>query len=615
MSLRLFAAVALPLCLVGCPHPAGNADGGSTGGTSGGQSGSSSGGGSGGGDAGRDAGPGRCTVDVDCLWEGMRCAPDGGCVPASPCDPNQGSANCSNDPDCWTAGISTTNNCYCHPYEDGGLCYVQIPPCGACANSLDCGGNEVDNPALCGPLGDAGNFCLPLDQTGSCPQGFVFATADGGVPICVPSCGSCPCSGCASDEDCKALQAGVCNSRGVCEAPCRGAGDCPNGQVCHVLGKYLDPAVGPFYGDGKCGPPCSPGGSCAAYQDDAGPALVCETDDGGTRCRPTGCLTDQECAGTPAGADASVAPWCDIWGGNVCDATGCRIGVDPASQLAYQDCVGGYGCELPDGGPPPAPSDAGPPLIGACFQIPCYAFPGGGRNACAAGELCCGDGDGGTSCHGAAPGACYPAPNPPWCVACNPQNGSYFNPDCASGGDGFPGPVACLPASGLGSSPPSYCGSACDPKEEWTCPAGWQCARQSYIVQSCSSCGSDPCLDAGQDPQAGQVHQCGCGASSPCPFLPQALAEYPDCTSCASILTCQRAADDAGYTCGCVLDGGACAPSTFAGAAVPAACVDTSGNGAGPFECAAGVQSSCQGGVCTLGYACNAQHYACDAGP
>ncbi|MHB1847226.1 MAG: hypothetical protein ACYCWW_20575 [Deltaproteobacteria bacterium] len=619
----LALAGALALALAGCPHAAGGGDGGAaTGGSSGGATGGhGSTGGTGGVDAGRDAGPAACRYDVDCLPKGQRCASDGGCVPAVACDPGQGSSNCASTSYCWTDGIDTTNNCECYPFADGGLCYLQIPPCGACTSSLACGGNEVDNPALCGPVGN-GNFCLPLDQTGSCPQGFVFGTADGGVGICVPSCGSCPCSGCLVDADCASPAAGVCNGQGVCQAPCRGPGDCPNGDVCHVLGKYLDPSVGALYGAGKCGPPCAAGGSCAGYQDDAGPPLVCETDDGGSRCRPSGCLSDRECAGTQAGGDASVIPWCDIWNGNLmngngCDGTACRIGIDPATALPFQDCIGGYGCELPDGGSPPAPSDAGPPLHGACFQIPCNAVPGGGHNACAAGQLCCGDGDGGTSCGGAAPGACYPAPNPPWCVSCDPNAGTYFNPGCAQGGDGFPGPIACLPASGLGTNPPAYCGSACDVKEEWTCPAGWQCQRQPYLVSQCSACGSASCLDAGQDQNGNPLDQCGCAAQAPCPFVPALYPELASCATCplqGNTPLCAKAQDDAGYNCLCFPDGGGCPPYDFGGAATPTVCVDTSGNGSGPYACAAGVQTSCEGSVCSLGAACEAQHYGCDAG-
>ena len=565
-------------------------------------------------DAGRDAGPGGCQADVDCLPQGMRCAPDGGCVPAAGCDPTQGSSNCTNNPYCWTDGINTTNSCYCHPADGGGLCYVQIPPCGACASSLDCGpASQVDNPGVCAPVGSAGSYCLPLDQTGNCPPGFVAATIDGGVNVCTPSCQSCPCAGCATDEDCPVPASGVCNGAGVCEPPCRGPNDCPNGQLCHVLDRYLDPAVGIYYAGGKCGPPCSSAASCASYLTDGGPALSCETDDGGTRCRPSGCISDEACAsaGLP---DASTLPWCDFWHGNDCVTVGCRIGLDPFSQSEppFNDCIADYGCDLPDGGAPPPLADGGPPLVGRCFQLPCYVA-GGAHVACAAGELCCGEGDGGLACGGAKLGACYPEPSPPWCVSCDPSAGSFYNAACAVAGTGVAGPTVCQTAHGIPQSPPAYCGAACDPKEPWTCPADWSCDTQPYLVSGCGPCGSNPCVDAGPDSQGNAQFECGCGLlGQACPIVAAGpLFEGPDCSGCPEGASgCQRAADDAGYNCLCSPDGGSCPATAFGGQSFPSACVDVS-NGAGTFGCVAALATQCQAGLCNFGHACTAHRYSC----
>lgn len=133
-----FAVVALA---VGCSStPSGSQDGGSDAGSNDGGLGFVDGGHKDGGSPGVDSGvdggsgPAACASDSDCLSVGRRCSPDGGCtVPAAPCDPSQGSSNCSGTSYCWIDGINTTHGCYCYSLPPGldagpGVCYVPIPP-------------------------------------------------------------------------------------------------------------------------------------------------------------------------------------------------------------------------------------------------------------------------------------------------------------------------------------------------------------------------------------------------------------------------------------------------------------------------------------------------------
>jgi hypothetical protein len=627
VSLGLLAAASLA---VGCPKsqstPDGGGDGGQGPGPDGGQHVDGGSGSDGGGDAGTDAGSSGCVADSDCLSVGMRCAPDGGCtLPASPCNPSEGSDNCSGTVSyCFTEGINTTNNCFCDPLPDGGgLCYLQTPSCVACATQLECGpASQVDNPGYCGAVGTQGNFCLPLDQGGDCPSGFLPGSVDN-MNVCVPSCGACPCSGCTSNSGCPLPAVGVCNpNNGACEPPCQVQTDCPNGDVCNVLGKYLDPDLGTLYAAGQCGTPCTDESDCTVYEGDSGVSFYCDAD-AGSLCRPTGCIHDSECVqpGFPTG---SVIGWCDIWDGNVCATSFCRIGENPVGDVAFNDCIAGYTCYLPDGGAPtylPEP-DAGP-IHGECLPIPCNEIPGGAHTACSAGQLCCGEGDAGTKCGGADAGECYSAPRPPWCSACDPTNGTYFNSDCADISDGYAGAVGCLTASGIQHNPPSWCGPACNPAQEWTCPAGWLCSAQPAYFSDCTSCAT--CLDAGQDSNGNPLYQCGCGGLVGCPSVPQALYEGPSCSSCpvgAAAGGCLPAADDAGFNCLCLPDGGGCPPFTFGGQTYPAVCITLSGVNV----CAGALDTQCQigaaadggastGGLCTFGYNCTSGHYGCpDAG-
>ncbi len=613
---RLFLGLAAAALLAACPAGSHPPDGGAGTGHPDGGSPDIDGGSGGLSDAGADAGSRGCVYDVDCLGKGERCDGDGGCVPADPCDPAQGSNNCTNSPYCWIGGISTTNACYCHPLADGGgACYVQIPPCGPCEDALDCGpASQVDNPATCAPVGTSGSYCLPLNQTGTCPSGFVAGSA-AGQSVCTPSCGSCPCSGCSSDSDCPQPADGICNASGNCQPPCETATDCPPGQVCHVLEKYLEPSLGTLYAAGRCGAPCGQDSDCARYQGDGGTPLVCEAAPGGERCRPKGCISDLEC-GQAAAPDASVVGWCDIWNGNQCVGDGCRIGLNPVGGQPFDDCIAGDACELPDGGAP-GTLDAGPPQRGGCFQIPCFEVTGGAHDACNAGQLCCGEGDGGTSdCAGANPGACYPAPNPPWCVSCDPSNGAYLNPACAQAAGVVPGAIGCVTASGIPQNPPTFCAPSCDPAAPWTCPAGWTCEAQAPYLTDSSGCGSAMLLDAGEDDGGNHYFQCGCAPPLvACPSLPVALAETATCADCpisAADGGCTPASDGLGFNCLCdpSWDGG-CPSFQNGGQTYQSTCVQLSGGAA----CVGLLPLECEKGVCGFGHACFPGHYACpDAG-
>jgi hypothetical protein len=533
ISIALLAAASLAMgCSGGSSSPDGGGDAGTGPGHDGGGKTDGGSGTDGGVDAGTDAGPSGCLSDSDCLPTGLRCSPDGGCtLPASSCNPSEGSDNCAGTVNyCYTDGISTTNNCYCDPLGDGGgVCYVQTPPCGPCASQLECGpASQVNNPGYCGQVGTQGTFCLPLDTGGNCDPGFLPGTVSG-TNVCVPSCGACPCSACTSDSDCPLPAVGVCNeNNGACEPPCQVQADCATGDVCNVLGKYLDPTLGTLYAAGQCGPPCGQASDCTIYQDDdAGVPYFCDLD-AGAICRPTGCLQDGECE-QPGLPDGSVIAWCDIWDGNVCVGDVCRIGDNPVGGAPFNDCIGGYTCYLPDGGAPaPTLPDGGPPIHGACLPIPCNEITGGAHDDCNAGQLCCGEGDGGTDCGGAAVGACYAAPSPPWCVACDTSNGNYFNSACSGVDDGYPGAVACLTSAGLGAQT-SWCGPPCDPNQLWTCPAAWSCTEQQAIFTDCSSCAE--CLDAGQL-MGTQIYQCGCGSDAGCPAVPEGSGSGSVQTQC-----------------------------------------------------------------------------------
>lgn len=529
-----FLRGALALSLLGfvaaCSNNGVKGDGGGVAGigsTSAGGSGSSSGSGSAGSgttgssgglgprpDGGVDGGSGACHYDLDCAGSHGVCA-DGGCQPATElCHPTfQGAPDCASSKCQDSLGNPL---CYCHPdatSDAGGFCYLPLPACAPCSNSIDCNSQTLSGtPGYCLPL-DGGSFCLP-DGTSGCGSfpGFTLGAFDGGLLVCSPACNTCPCSaGCTRNSDCKAIDAGVCGSNHLCLSPCTGQGDCAPGQVCHSLDKYLDPTLtlspltAPLYAGGECGPACQTTADCAVYQSVGGVALGCQADpaeSNGHRCRPTGCVSDRECSSTQVAPDASYRPWCDVFNANACVGNACRLG--------GADCTAGNYC-VADGGK--LPTDGGAPGTGECASAPCYFS--GAVISCAIDDLCCGEGDAGVStCPSSVSlGDCYQAPQPPWCNSCDPSTGAFGHAECAR-------PANALQFGGAGGA--SFCAQtqtggicqpACDRNVLSSCPNGWDCTDQLSAQSDCSGCGVNPCVDAGM------FRLCACvdDAGSGCP--------------------------------------------------------------------------------------------------
>jgi hypothetical protein len=334
-----------------------------------------------------------CQNDIDCApWHGL-CGPDGGCQSLPPdggysanqvsntCQPSSQQQPCgafaSGGMPSYCTDATGNNTCYCYPdpyFDQGGVCYRAVPQCGGCKSSTECGGTETDlnggNGSVCAPVADAGDFCLFVDSAG-CDRAYFPTQPDGGV--CFPLCNTCPCLLCDSDADCPDLATGRCSPTGFCISPCQKQSDCPNGEVCHVLTKYLDPSLGTLYGAGTCGSPCTSAMDCAAYEGDAGMSLSCVVDrrypDGGpvddaggvSRCRVDGCMKFGECVPSPT--DAGTNTWCDLWAQNQCVNTYCQLGVPTVGQ-----CQVGFCCSADAG---PAPQDDGGPVHGVCVPGSC----------------------------------------------------------------------------------------------------------------------------------------------------------------------------------------------------------------------------------------------------
>lgn len=345
-----------------------------------------------------------CSYDIDCApWHGL-CADSGACIELPPtggrgtaeasntCDPDGGAQPCeqfatgSGFTYCTDPGTAT-NRCYCHPdpyFDQGGVCYRAAPECGPCKSSMDCGANETDlndgNGSTCLPVADAGAFCLFTYFGRRCDRAYGQAVIDGGALVCYPFCNTCPCAPCYTAADCPAVATGVCATSGACIPPCQVAANCPPNEVCHVLGRYLDPSLGPFYGAGECGPPCSSSSACAMYQGGGtGSVLTCLPDhrypDGGpplddagvrARCRVDGCMNTDECV--EADTDAGGTIWCDVWGGNQCVSDYCQLGTTANEQNSSRtQCQIGYCC-MGDAGV--ARQDDAGPAHGVCATAP-----------------------------------------------------------------------------------------------------------------------------------------------------------------------------------------------------------------------------------------------------
>jgi hypothetical protein len=556
-----------------------------------------------------------CHYDIDCApWHGL--CNDGGCDTLPPdggfnadqtsntCDPNPDSGDiqpCSlfatgPFPTYCTDLNSGNNLCYCHPdpyFDQGGVCYRAIPVCGACTDSVDCGGTQTDlnlNGATCQQVSDAGTFCLN-NYSGGCSRAYTRQSVDGG-DVCYPLCNTCPCIACYGNSDCKPTfpAKGVCGSSGACVAPCFTKRDCPGTDVCNVLGEYLDPALGLYYAGGQCGPSCGSTSDCAAYQaplpaiqdvcivdhkyPDGGPVL----DDSGipvtaARCRVDGCMNTDECI--VVSTDAGSATWCDTWGGNQCVDNYCQIGKNDTGQGYYQtQCQKGYWC-VNDAGL--APQDDAGPEHGICTVAPCYVLDSP-LAACYDDNFCCGWGDGGfwsspAFCNGpqgeADAGECFQANNPPWCVTgCGSTIGDpscFTQYDIAQPGcffEGFAGGFF-------------YCEPACRNDWPWLCPAGFSCepydANFTYVWGGGNACDGvcpDTELDGGFTPAMGAnppIQTCYCPCVGHDISQCSGLGADPNSLYCDSL----GGLPDSGGTCAygnfcrpggkgvCLVDGGA----------------------------------------------------------
>ncbi len=499
---------------------------------------------------GRDAGPGACGTDLDCAQlhgicqcGGTRgpCADGGGVCAPTPdtCQPRNGGADCSSFVDCQDSIGNLL--CYCRPdatSDAGGFCDLPQPSCGPCTQDADCGNTAtLAQVGFCLPL-DGGSFCLP-EALSTCAGflGSVHTRVDAGLVVCAPVGDTGPCGGgCNTDADCPAIDAGVCSPSHFCVAPCRPNG-CPSGEVCNALDTYLDPGLtlvptlAQLYGGGECGPACGDAGACAPYARTGGVPLACVHDPAelnGDRCRPAGCLSSVECAATVVPMGAAYIPWCDVFSGNTCVGTACRRGLADGG-----DCKAGFYC-IDDGGQPAGASGA--PATGECVVKPCNLESA--LIACTIDQLCCGEGDAGVSTcpTGVEVGACYPAPNPPWCATCDPSMGPFGQTQCNRPAN------APQFGTGLGTSfcqqtmTGGVCQPACDRNYYSSCATGYECADQVIYGADCTPCGANPCQDAGPNPAGGNLFACRCvddggtgcpGAGmTPVACTPQGLCSY-----------------------------------------------------------------------------------------
>jgi hypothetical protein len=245
----------------------------------------------------------------------------------------------------------------------------------------------------------------------------------------VPQTGRCDVVGCGEDKDCSS--GAVCNTQTqLCEPRCRwdfqsgtvAAPGCPANQTCWVDAANLDPSS-LFFGAGRCRPPCGSDIECTdtGINPNGGSGLVCRQDPelvGVKRCRANGCMDLAECDGKPT--DAHSNGYCDL--NTFACKPDCRIGTNPVTNKAYDDCSFGYKCSASGS-------------TRTCIPKQCYEL-GGAATACNPGELCSGQDRTGDGLPDYAPSSvtpdtigCYKAPSPPFCVKCT------GNPDCAALGN------------------------------------------------------------------------------------------------------------------------------------------------------------------------------------
>ncbi len=419
-----------------------------------------------------------------------------------------------------------------------------------------------------------------------CPSGLA----------CQPSgeCGVIPCSdGCLEGEVCLQLDEdgnydpsaeGVCTST---ECGGRGAGVCPDGEVCI---------------DGAC------------YPDNGPLACTCNTDcpsgqgcvGGECAAPPAACTDSCECAvGTTC--DGGVCAAADLCAGVSCDA---GQSCDPATGL----CTGG-GCD-----PACNPGET-------CVDGTCVAGGGGGLcAACSTDDDCGGEGDacvplgGGTFCAQACsgPGTC---PSGFTCFRvdsvvgdqCVPEGGACtgcFATGCADGQFCNAVTQACEAAAGPceACSTPSQCGP------DGSCT---QIGGSNYCLTRCdggAGCGAGyTCQDVrGQQLCAPDGGSCGaaCGLT---PADCTGRADMVNPTTCICVECIEDTDCGAGQVCTpggeCITSGAPCA--SISDCPVGQICdsrVGTCVECITPGDCATGevcVGGICQGCECDPGFRCN----------
>ncbi len=452
-----------------------------------------------------DAGPidagFQCRIDDDCavLNQGLRCdQPTATCVPARGCVVDT-DCNESFDPNdyCYQYGIQC--RCVTESNDGGfpGVCRRRKAPCEACTDSKECGvGIQFDPPGTCKALpGDTSGakYCFQAAQGNTCGCGMDYD----GAGYCKPQSNSCEQVGCSDDKHCPGGY--VCNQAAcLCELRCRWdfaerrevPPGCPTGKTCWVDQATLDPASA-YFGTGRCRPPCTADNQCTDTVQNpfggnklkCGGELTGQPEDGGVggfRCRGNGqCMDDVECPAPAANTHSSG--YCDR--ASLSCKSDCRIGIDPVTSKAYNDCNAGYACKLNTGSGQRE-----------CVEQSCAEL-GGAHLACSPGEYCCGedkDGVGGPDpCPPAnelKPNKCYKAPNPPFCTSCSSNdecqnitlpgwfgscNNGSKSPSCAP----FLNLCVGLPGGGTACAPATYNDTTKDAfgvgKDARGCPRSW----------------------------------------------------------------------------------------------------------------------------------------------
>lgn len=425
-----------------------------------------------------------CKAHADCEEHEYCELSTGECLPAKACDSFF---------ECWEHSVGTycdDDACFCDP--DRKRCLPRTPLCQSCKGDEECGDdpfNYGNYTAVCVDFQDE-KVCLPT-RTGTCPPGYMAGAEPG---YCVPGGGSCSEAGaCTRDADCDPMSRNpVCDTRrGFCVEACEfdyltGDSSCGPGLVCHVDSRLLRPG-NPNFGKGKCGRACEGDDPFLCSE-----GTVC-TDDGdplmstiARRCRPElpTCIRDADC---PASEVNASWGYCNT--ATLACSDGCR---------RDEHCFSGYACNV---------------QFDYCEQKPCNAPGRGAALACDLSQFCCGE-EGSPDCpNTTSSGACYDAPNPPWCGDCN---GSAVTPP---GGAARPQPSRCVTTTerpGAGTVRKMW--HSCDPMERAACPRGWDCAALFQWCDTDADCGAggECSLELNID-GIGKLKACACHSGQSCP--------------------------------------------------------------------------------------------------